>query len=221
MSHQPQQRYSPAPRVVVRAYYSVPFNSTVLSLLCSHGRTQLCAVLSRSRWPHDDDGDGEDDDYYFCDRLQGLNGTRVDTAASSNVLQERQQHRSRVAPVPPPGPVLRFVPGQRLRRPGNMQTGRWSWPGRHWCVQPVAPQSAAAIGSNVARGGCCQCLLHARRVCSHTGGMQVCGCQRVLSQPWPFFGQQYAGVAASSLWRVRRRQGRISQDTQTSVEIVA
>lgn len=129
-----------------------------------------------------------------------------------------------MAPVPALGPVRRFVSGQRVRRSGNMQTGRRSRSGRHRRVQSVAPQPSVTVGAHPARGGRSQRLLYSRGVGGHTGGVQVRGGQRVfgrLVQPGPFVRQQHAGAAASPLRRVRGRQSRTSQDTQDPVETAA
>jgi len=126
-----------------------------------------------------------------------------------------------VAPVSSPGPVRRLVPGQRVRRPGNMQAGRRSRPGRNRRVQPVAPEPAVAVRAHAARGGCRQRLFHAGRVRRHTGGVQVRGRQTVFAQPRPLVRQQHARAAASPLRRIRGRQGRTGQDTQAPAEVAA
>lgn len=137
--------------------------------------------------------------------------------------EKRQQHRRGVAPVPPPGPVRRLVPGQRVRRPGDMQAGGRPRPGRHRRVQPVAPQPAAAVGAHVARGGRRQRVLHAGGVGRHPGGVQVRRGQGVLRpQPGPLVRQQHAGAAAGgALRRVRGGQGRAGAHTQAPAQAVA
>lgn len=114
--------------------------------------------------------------------------------------EKRQQHRRGVAAVPPSGPVRRLVPGQRVRRPGDMQAGGRPRPGRHRRVQPVAPRPAAAVGAHVARGGRSQRVLHAGGVGRHPGGVQVRGGQGVVRpQPRPLVRQQHPGAAAGAL----------------------
>lgn len=142
-------------------------------------------------------------------------------------LQERQQHRGGVAPVAAPGTVRRLVPGQRVRRPGDMQAGGRPGPGRHRRVQPGAPRPAAAVGAHAARGGRGQRVLHAGGVGRHPGGVQVRGRQgagrgRGSRQPRPLDRQQYAGAAAGgALRRVRGGQGRTGPDTQAPAEAAA
>lgn len=127
-----------------------------------------------------------------------------------------------MAPVAAPGPVRRLVPGQRVRRPGDMQAGGRPGPGRHRRVQPAAPKPAAAVGAHAARRGRSQRVLYPGGVGRHPGGVQVRGRQGAgRRQSRPLDRQQYAGAAAGPLRRVRGGQGRTGQDTQAPAEAAA